>query len=281
MFQMNNMILNRQLLLSREDALKEVFRFSTHTMFYRQNLEMHKFCCKAVGKKFLNEVQKEGLFLDIKLEDLLNYLEVHDDIEIITGDLGSHLKASMSDYEKTFWKRMEYSSIIPLNMRYGDQVDFDYIQNLIMSLEKDCTVSQLGSYIDKLVGFGLETIHEILANNQSLIKDGVDRRYIGILTELPTKLPYMADFFEKNKNGTNFTTSTVLTEVSSDLSRIILNHPFSEHTIKTISNPVGIRPYDYCVKALLDEDEEKTIQILTQRRESEPLCNLKIPSSYF
>jgi len=255
---------------TRTEALQSVPRFNELTMFYRQDLNMHRFSCKAVAKQLFQDLIPQGYFPGVDLKLVLDMLDVHDDPEIVDSDISTHRKAKLTGYEKQVHELRNLAAKSELVRQFAHEVSFDYLRYMEMYEKKDCMESQLCSMIDKFVGFGFETIHECLHGNYALMDDGVNGRYINLLYGLKNKYGNLNEFLT-SKNKLNFTSLEYLTLVSAQLTNLrLVDKPFE---ILEIPKNTGIRIYDYCVSAILNEDNDFATEILTIERKSGPIVN--------
>lgn len=263
--------------LSRDEELSQVWRFANLPMFHRQNLLMHYFCCEALIQKLLPELQKgkfKKLFKQISLEEALNISKCHDDTELIGSDIDTHTKSLMTNYQKKFHNRTNKLAKIALSLRYGHEMGDKYLYYLSLSEKKECLTSQFVSFVDKTIGYGLETLHEILNENKSLTDNLVHLRYLGRIYNLKNKLNHL-ELFLKSEDPLNFSNSNILSESNSKILKTILNQKTKiKYNNEDIGNPTGIFIYDYCIEALLEKDKIKTKEILNEKgRETNPLTS--------
>ncbi|MCA9496309.1 MAG: hypothetical protein KC589_05180 [Nanoarchaeota archaeon] len=259
-------MLETHLPLSRKNELKEVWRFGSLPMHHRQNLFMHYFCCEALIEKLLPELQNgkfKKLFKKINLEEVKKINQVHDDTEIIGSDIDTHTKNNMTQYQLKFHNRINEIAKIALFFRYKEEMGNSYLHLMEKAEKKECIESQFVSLTDKIIGYGLETIHEVLSINVPFIDDGVHERYPQYLRKLENKLNHLNKFLKSN-DPLNLTSIEILSQSYNELFEIKLKNKRRKHTAKSIIKPTGIIIYDYCVKALLEKNEEMAIKILTQ-----------------
>lgn len=269
---------------NRDDALQFVQRFQPHSMIHRQNLDMHKECMKIIAKKYVEILKKDYKippFTNISLEELLNMIEVHDDPEIITSDIPTHIKDLRGNYIREFQDRMEYLAMIGLAEKYSKELDMskeEYISYMTRAKEKnkDDHCAQVCSLIDRLSAIYLEVTHEIISGNFSLFVEGVDRRYLKKVSEMKQKMPSLKTFLNSD-NPLNFTSEYNLMHMQKKINWIYLRSQNGDNSYlfdtenKKLYTPSAIPGYEFFRQALLEHDENFAKAILAEKRESEPI----------
>lgn len=193
--------INLEKLEGREKALtgiKRYIHFITPIMFYRTNNLIHSRRVLWHLEEALPNILK--IYGDIFEVDFARTLAlVHDDVEIITGDVQLYDKERMNDNEKERLAQKEIKTIPLLIQIYGTRVNgFDYQELLTAAKEKNSLEAQLVSYFDKMDGGG-EAWHEVWAGNVRFLRPaGGDANggYVRRLNEFPSKYPLVAQFLE-------------------------------------------------------------------------------------
>jgi hypothetical protein len=127
---------------------------------------------------------------------------VHDDVEILSGDVQLYDKERMSREELEALAEEEKLAIPRLVARYNKIANgFDYARLLMAAKEKNCLEAQFVSFFDKFDGAG-EAWHEVWAGNSCFLRpaggnDGTKGGYVRRLNEFPTKYLQMAEFFKQ------------------------------------------------------------------------------------
>jgi 5'-deoxynucleotidase YfbR-like HD superfamily hydrolase len=162
----------------RKEALEKITRFSKYdTMFYRTNLWMHSQRVYRLVKDIL-PMAREVYGKRLDGEKALALALVHDDAEIVTGDVQLADKLTMSAEELAALDDEEAEAIEKLGERGPSEVQgYSYKELLYHALRKDCLEAQLVSLADKLDAY-CESLHEIYAGN------GLFRDPIGVYTEI-------------------------------------------------------------------------------------------------
>jgi 5'-deoxynucleotidase YfbR-like HD superfamily hydrolase len=148
----------------REKDLKCIYRFSmADTFFYRSNLWDHSQRV-ALLVKDLSPLAREHLPTFNSRKAYLLAL-VHDDAEIITGDVQLGHKELMTNDELARVDRDEAQAIEVLAQRFPKKISgFSYRSLLLNALHKETVEARVVSYADKLDAY-CESMHEVLAGN--------------------------------------------------------------------------------------------------------------------
>ena len=187
----------------REDSLKTIDRFKadlTPIMFYRTNDLIH-------SRRVLWHLEEAlwritHVFKDFNVKYARTLALVHDDLEIVTGDVQLNEKEIMSDEDRQKLKDDEYKGIGVLLQRFGDDANsISYRKLLESTINKDSIEAQMVSFFDKFDAAG-ESWHECFAGNHyfAIVASGrnkIDGGYIRRMREFPHKYPDMIPFFQK------------------------------------------------------------------------------------
>jgi len=167
----------------RERALQSIYRYGMfEVVFYRSNLSMHTRRVLWLIEELLPLAEKL-LTLDSEKARILAL--VHDDAEIITGDVQAGVKARMSVSELKAVAKAEEQAIQELAKKSPAVVHgYSYKKLLLHALKKDCVEAQLVSYVDKIDAH-CESLHEVLAGNINLLPSVMF--YVNALTLFPQK----------------------------------------------------------------------------------------------
>ena len=126
---------------------------------------------------------------------------VHDDAEIIGGDVQLHDKEHMTPEESRALARKERAIIPEMVKRYNPVANgFSYKRLLTTAKNKGNLEAQFVSFFDKFDGGG-EAWHEIWAGNSCFLlpgggNNGHSGGYVRRLNDFPNKYPDMKRFFE-------------------------------------------------------------------------------------
>lgn len=151
----------------REERLKGIMRYSIfETMLYRSSVYDH-----AHRVSWLAEVV--GTVLAPVLPHDTNLARtiamVHDDAEMVTGDVQAGHKVQMTPEELAELDRKEEAALMELADRYPKELNgYNYRDLLLAALKKDSVEAQISEYADKLDAY-CECLHDVLAGNLSLM----------------------------------------------------------------------------------------------------------------
>ena len=246
----------------REDDLKKIIRYVsplTPVMFYRTNDLIHSKRVRWHVEEAAPDILE--VFPDLDLDYVRTLAEVHDDAEIVTGDVSLYEKELMQGNERTSLETDEYRAVATLVTKYGAFVNgFVYGNLLLAAKRKDTILAQLVSFFDKFDGAG-EAWHEVWAGNDRFLRPaggnhGAKGGYVRRLNEFPTKYPDLAPFFRANPG--------YLPEP----------HDFAQvaakgvpHTIESLNENTGYECYDRWKNTVLNLESFST---LVQQIEFEP-----------
>jgi 5'-deoxynucleotidase YfbR-like HD superfamily hydrolase len=188
------MIMNREIDMSafpseRKKKLENIYRYHVfNVLFYRSNVWMHTHRVLWLLETLV-PLAKKHLDFDPKKASI--YALVHDDAEIITGDVQAITKLRMSTREQKNHENKEAEAIERLAKIYPKEIEgYSYRELLIHAMNKDCVEAQLVSYIDKLDGY-CESLHEVYAGNICLLRSVVF--YANALSLFPEKYPVLRE----------------------------------------------------------------------------------------
>lgn len=176
----------------REATLREVFRFNLfETMLYRSNLWMHEHRVSWITEEVSALLAP---YLSFDAEKARTLALVHDDAEIITGDVQAGHKAQMTAEELAAVDRAEEEAIEELARTYPETVNgYSYKMLLTEALKKDTIEAQIVSYADKFDAYN-EGLHDMLAGNLTLLTSMVF--YTRFFAQVKSRLPLLADALE-------------------------------------------------------------------------------------
>lgn len=240
----------------RDEALKNIKRFNMPRftpMFYRTNLLVHSnrvYFMVNDAAPLASMVSQE-----FDPEKARTLAHVHDDAEILTGDIQVYYKDRMTPEELAQLDQQEANAIEELSQQFPETINgYNYRSLLHHSLNKDCVESQLVSWMDKLDAL-CECIHEIRAGNSRYI--GPARNY------LENKLPPFPD---------NYPTLQPILDIDHPLlnmpQALHLDHLLNmgrEHSQRTVLQESAIPYYDHWKNLTI---KHFGIEELTTRRES-------------
>ena len=176
----------------REEKLRNILRYNMERrkpMFYRTNLLIHS---RRVAL-LLEDISSEILNVygdDFDFRKALTLALVHDDAEIVTGDIQLYYKDRMSEEELQEVHDNELKAIKLLCSLWPSELNgFKYEGLLKNALEKNCIEAQLVSYCDKIDAI-CESLHEVHAGNEKFLEPA--KAYIGRrIRDFPVKFPIL------------------------------------------------------------------------------------------
>ncbi|TSC94092.1 MAG: hypothetical protein CEN87_645 [Parcubacteria group bacterium Licking1014_1] len=178
----------------RQEKLQAIKRYAmTEVFFYRSSLWHHGLRI-AFMVDALAEITKEVLpEFDTKKARILAL--VHDDAEMITGDVQLGHKQLMTEVQLAEIERNELKAIEVLSQEFPSEVmGYNYQQLLLHALHKDCVEAQLVSYLDKVDAYS-EAMHEVLGGNISGLRSVIG--YVDTIRIIKQKYALIAPIFER------------------------------------------------------------------------------------
>jgi 5'-deoxynucleotidase YfbR-like HD superfamily hydrolase len=172
----------------REEALRRIERFSMFDVFfYRSTLWHHELRVFLIVSELSPLIRELLPSCDIEKTRILAL--VHDDAEIITGDVQLGHKQMMTDAELRNIVANEADAIEQLAKRYPPTIGvYSYKELLMHALLKDCIEAQVVSYADKLDAY-CESLHELFGGNLSLLRATLN--YSNLLSRFSEKFPLL------------------------------------------------------------------------------------------
>lgn len=213
----------------REQGLKDIKRYSYFdVMMYRTDVWMHTQRVLWILEEIIPIAQKYVQFDPEKAR--INAL-VHDDEELVTGDVQAILKSLMSEEEKKKLSEKEREAIDILVEKYPKIVHgHEYKELLKNAKNKDTIEAQLVTYCDKLDGL-MESLHEVYAGNTSYIRSLV--YYAQNLPLFQYKFPAITPVLQSKESVFTFLGNRMETLNEPSEKYEALCHPHTEESIKT------------------------------------------------
>lgn len=173
----------------RDDDLRRTTRYDMYdVMLYRTNLYTHSHRTAALVRA-LNPIVCE-LFegYDPKRAELIAL--VHDDAEIVFGDIQAGNKSKMTPEQLREVHEQEARAIKKIAKRFPKQVDkYQYETLLCEAADYSSLEAQIVCYADKYDALG-EAYHEALAGNHFFVTNVINE-----YGKIPTPFEYYRDFF--------------------------------------------------------------------------------------
>src|SRR3989344_845874 len=219
----------------REEKLQKIIRYNMERrtpMHYRTNDLIHSKRVHFLVNDILPTIApiyNNGL----NPSKALTLALVHDDAEILTGDVQLYYKDRMSLEQLTELELKEEQAIEQLSKIWPEKINnFSYKELLSHALHKNCLEAQVVSYCDKIDGF-CEAVHEIYAGNQKFTGSAV--AYLKKLNQFPEKFPLLKKILPLNH-------PLLFPLKELNLQNMLEGTQF--HTLETIKNQTEIPHYN-------------------------------------
>ncbi len=245
----------------REEKLKKIYRFSMfEVFFYRSSLWDHVQRVALIIKELSPLALR--LLPNFDAEKAYVLALVHDDAEMITGDVQLGHKQRMSSEELKQVDLEEAKAVDILSEQYPKEITrFIYRDLLLNALHKDTLEAKLVSYADKLDAY-CESMHEALAGNITALRPLL--MYEKILDRFDEKYPELISLLQDQSSPfTNLEQRLNLLYVFKG-PYLHLNRP---HTPKTITLVTDFPTYNRWKKLVLEHFAKGT-KLLTHQKES-------------
>lgn len=249
----------------REDELAKIFRYKIYTtMYYRTDLVIHSLRVSWIIKE-LNPfaIGAFGDSYDPVKAEVMGL--VHDDAEIVMGDIEAGIKNKMSAEELESVHDLEVDAIKVLTRRFPKKVgEYSYGQLLQESFDHTSLESQVMQFADKFDALG-EALHEVYAGNRCFMTN-VSNQYGVIDLPIQSYYNYFSKFFDKFPAmhpllNTDATWFKPLPEQGFE--RIVEGG--KPHTESSIKVQTGYWPYDLWIDANLKyADQDKLARLYTK-----------------
>ncbi|MBV9159502.1 MAG: HD domain-containing protein [Candidatus Kaiserbacteria bacterium] len=180
----------------REEKLRSIKRYSMFKeMRYRSDVWSHARRVFWLAETLLPLAQR---YTPLDAEKVRTLALVHDDAEMLTGDIQAGAKARMTKAELKTIEENEERAIQELAKRYPTHVNnYEYVALLRHALHKDCAEAHFVSVMDKLDAYG-ESMHEIYSGNMTLL--GSLLFYTRMMSRYPYIYPELHDFLEAKEH---------------------------------------------------------------------------------
>lgn len=251
----------------RETGLRSVWRYSLYSkMWYRTNLWTHSRRVAWMVEEMIPTAQRVfGDSFDPKRAVALAL--VHDDAEILFGDIQAGNKAKMSNEELEKIKQQELDAINELASGYPAMIGgYSYKSLLLEAVEKKSNECVLLNWADKYDAF-CEALHELYAGNVAWTVN-VENEYGKIALPTEYYMDYFRSFQKKFPTSAELFlegSSWLLVPQEPDLSLIIKSA--SLHTETSLVTPKGYTAYDQWVALTLREGTSEDRADLVIRKE--------------
>lgn len=249
----------------REKGLRGIMRYSLYsTVYYRSSDFAHS---KRVAwlVESLEPVLKETL-PNFDMARAVATALVHDDAELLVGDIQAGNKGKMSKEELATIDDAERVAINRLAEKFPKVLDsYNYKEMLEDVLDFTTPEAQVVKYVDRFDALG-EALHELYAGNE-VMNTNVVNEYGTIPTPFPyyhTKLPQMMEQYAALGALKDKHLFFEIAEVKDWENVIAAGKP---HTKESFATPTGHKQYDAWKKTLLERADEETINNLLVQKE--------------
>lgn len=244
----------------REEKLRRIERFSMFDIFvYRSTLWDHSRRVSAIVEEISPIAQKVLANYDPEKARILGL--VHDDAEVITGDVQLGHKQAMNSEQLTKTEKSEADAIEQLADIYPLEIGgYNYRELLYHALRKDCVEAHVVSYADKLDAF-CESLHELFGGNTLALRAVLN--YTIILGKFGEKFTDLRPMFTHNS------VPLLNIELRTDSWRVhesFYKHLNQPHTEESIRQKTEFPVYDHWKEIILNRFGEEGIMMLTSRK---------------
>ncbi len=252
----------------REEDLRKVTRYHVYKpMFYRSNLFTH-------SKRILWLFQEILPLAEQVFGDRFNSTKaqlmavVHDDLEVVMGDIMAGHKKKMSTEQLAEIERLEQNAIAKMSIRFPNNVLGYSYKYLTQEVHEEKTLeARLLKYFDRYDSFG-EALHEIFAGNKIFVTNSIHPD-LGVI-ELPTdfNLHYLPNFCKNNPefNGLfSYDNALLVAPTRLEIQKIAAQS--SPHTKESIYKRTGYEPYDAWRETILKNNDPEEIENLYIQKE--------------
>jgi 5'-deoxynucleotidase YfbR-like HD superfamily hydrolase len=243
----------------REAGLKGLSRYSMfELMYYRPNLWQHSHRVLWLIEA-LAPIAQTYLQIDIEKARIMGF--VHDDAEMVTGDIQAGHKARMSAEELAKLDQNEERAAAELAARYPKEVHgYNYESLLVEMVRKESIESMLVSYADKLDAY-CESMHELHAGNMSLLRSTMF--YVKAMTLFPTKFPPLREFLADTSSPLIDTAD----RLNPDISKAELYADLAPYTEESIRRQTDFPFYNEWRRMNIARGGEEGVRWLIEQRE--------------
>lgn len=246
----------------REEKLRNIRRYSMFEVFYyRSTLWHHNIRVFFIVNELLDLAKDILPSIDADKAQLLAL--VHDDAEIITGDIQLGHKQIMTQEQLQAVEKNEADAIEKLSELYPKEINgYKYKDLLLNALHKDTTESQLVSYADKLDAY-CESLHEVFGGNISALRAVIN--YVRVLKDFNEKFPALKPLFNKKDSF------LITTESYGDVFKINKKdyiHVGRPHSLETIHINTEFILYNKWKILVLENLGNEGVEILTKQTEA-------------
>lgn len=250
----------------REKSLRFITRYGLyHTMFYRTNDFIHSkrvsYLVTAISPYAIK------IWPNFNTSKAQIMALIHDDIEIVIGDIQAGNKSKMTNQQLSSLFETEKQAITKIAKNFPNKIGKYVYEELLNEIaENNTPESIVVKYADKMDAFG-EALHEIYAGNYIFVNNVTNE-----FGKIPTPCEYYIDYF--NKFTKKFPKAKKLLQQEFPLFKKIKQINFkkiakrsSVHTKESILKKTGYEHYDVWKKIILKYGKNEEIKNLTKKQE--------------
>jgi hypothetical protein len=214
----------------REQKLRSIYRYSLfETMLYRSNLWQHSHRVLWIVEKLLPLAGQYFPALDHEKTRILAL--VHDDAEMLTGDIQAGTKARMTEDELKKIEEDEVAAVKSMVKSYPDTIHgYSYKELLLHVARKDCIEALIVMYADKLDAY-CESLHELLAGNITILRSIM--LYDETFALMHKKFPELAEFLRDRTSPFTYLRNVLSPEKVKRARYALFGIPHTEASIRT------------------------------------------------
>ncbi|XKT74155.1 MAG: YfbR-like 5'-deoxynucleotidase [Patescibacteria group bacterium UBA2163] len=266
---MNSTITELDAFQGRKAALEQIGRFHIYSpMFYRPTVYFHslKVACLITKAAPLIEQFFDKSFDTTKA---ITMALVHDDAEIITGDVQAGHKAKMGRAVLQQVDLDEVDAINELASQFPQEIhNYNYRSLLMEVMHKNTLESQVVKFFDRFDAL-CESLHELYAGNSAFT--------INVSDAVLGKIDIPHDYYIKhfNKRHTHYPLLQVLVSETAPFLEKYMLPPATElvrggklHTAETLYKNTGNEVYDWWKMALRTYLDKEYIERLYIKKEN-------------
>lgn len=245
----------------REERLRQIQRFSMFDVFfYRSSLWYHTLRVFLIINELAPLAEKTLPNCDLAKARILAL--VHDDAEMITGDVQLGHKQAMTKEQLKKVDDEEAGAIEKLGHIYPESVGgYNYKELLYHALRKDCIEAQLVSYADKLDAY-CESLHEIFGGNILALRAVLN--YSNLFSRFGDKLSSLKPLL------TDADSPLINLNLRTDQWRVHqenYKHVNRPHTLESIQKDTEIPIYNTWKRLVVNGLGDEGVEILTTQKE--------------
>lgn len=215
-------------------------------MFYRSNLLIHS--QKVLWFTEIIASNAKEVYQGFDVEKAKIIALVHDDAEMVTGDIMAAEKSAESILQTAKRKQRELEAISVLCKKFPERAgNYSYRELLLEVLYQSSKESQVVDLADKFDGYG-EALHDIFAGNRSLTLPYQQDRETPFEHYPPKLLHILTEILPELRNLNH---PMLTPPIKFDIELTLRNG--KPHTIDSLSRKTGHKQYDFWKKVIMEK----------------------------